>query len=193
MTNPKRSICVFCGSSLGRDAIFAEAARETGRLIASHGYNMVFGGGGLGLMGEAARAARESGAKVTGILPAFLRDLEPPLADGEHVEIVPDMGVRKRRMLELSDAFIILPGGIGTLDEFFEVIVEKQLGQLAKPIVVLNIDHCYDALIDLLNHTAGLEFVRPNLEQLFRVAHSPEKAIEYITRVLDSKSALSSG
>jgi uncharacterized protein (TIGR00730 family) len=193
MTNPKRSICVFCGSSLGRDAIFAEAARETGRLIASHGYNMVFGGGGLGLMGEAARAARESGAKVTGILPAFLRDLEPPLADGEHVEIVPDMGVRKRRMLELSDAFIILPGGIGTLDEFFEVIVEKQLGQLAKPIVVLNIDHCYDALIDLLNHTAGLEFVRPNLETLFRVAHSPEKAIEYITRVLDSKSALSSG
>jgi uncharacterized protein (TIGR00730 family) len=193
MNNPKRSICVFCGSSLGRDAIFAEAARETGRLIASHGYNMVFGGGGLGLMGEAARSARDWGAKVTGILPAFLRDLEPPLADGEHVEIVPDMGVRKRRMLELSDAFIILPGGIGTLDEFFEVIVEKQLGQLAKPIVVLNIDHCYDALIDLLNHTAGLEFVRPNLETLFRVAHSPEKAIEYITRVLDSKSALSSG
>jgi uncharacterized protein (TIGR00730 family) len=193
MTNPKRNICVFCGSSLGRDAVFSEAARETGRLIASHGYNMVFGGGGLGLMGEAARAARDWGAKVTGILPAFLRDLEPPLADGEIVEIVPDMGTRKRRMLALGDAFLILPGGIGTLDEFFEVIVEKQLGQLAKPIVVLNIDHCYDALIDLLNHTAGLEFVRPNLETLFRVAHSPEKAIEYITRVLDSKSALSSG
>src|SRR5690242_19085829 len=174
MTNPKRSICVFCGSSLGRDAVFAEAARETGRLIASHGYNMVFGGGGLGLMGEAARAARDWGAKVTGILPAFLRDLEPPLADGEIVEIVPDMGTRKRRMLALGDAFLILPGGIGTLDEFFDVVVEKQLGQHAKPIVVLNIDHCYDALIDLLNHTAGLEFVRPNLETLFRVAHSPE-------------------
>lgn len=193
MTNPKRSICVFCGSSLGRDAVFAEAARETGRLIASHGFNMVFGGGGLGLMGETARAARDGGAKVTGILPAFLRELEPPLADGEHIEIVPDMGVRKRRMLELGDAFLILPGGIGTLDEFFEVIVEKQLGQLAKPIVLLNLDYCYDPLIELLNHTAGLEFVRPNLETLFRVAHSPEKAIQYITRVLDSKSALSSG
>ncbi|HEY8949106.1 MAG TPA: TIGR00730 family Rossman fold protein [Rhizomicrobium sp.] len=193
MTSPKRSICVFCGSSLGRDAVFAEAARETGRLIASHGFNMVFGGGGLGLMGETARAARDGGARVTGILPAFLRDLEPPLASGEHVEIVPDMGVRKRRMLELGDAFLILPGGIGTLDEFFEVIVEKQLGQLAKPIVLLNLDHCYDPLIELLNHTAGLEFVRPNLETLFRVAHSPEKAIQYIMRVLDSKSALSSG
>jgi uncharacterized protein (TIGR00730 family) len=193
MTHSKHSICVFCGSSLGRDAVFAEAARETGRLIASHGYNMVFGGGGVGLMGETARAARDGGAKVTGILPEFLRGLEPPLASGETVEIVPDMGARKRRMLALSDAFLILPGGIGTLDEFFEVIVEKQLGQLAKPIVLLNLEHCYDPLIALLNHTAGLEFVRPNLETLFRVAHSPEKAIEYITRVLDSKSALSSG
>ncbi|MGN6147711.1 MAG: TIGR00730 family Rossman fold protein [Rhizomicrobium sp.] len=193
MAHSKRSICVFCGSSLGRDAIFAEVARETGRLIASHGYNMVFGGGGVGLMGETARAARDGGAKVTGILPAFLRGLEPPLASGETIEIVSDMGVRKRRMLELSDAFVALPGGIGTLDEFFEVIVEKQLGQLSKPIVLLNLDRCYDPLIELLNHTASLEFVRPNLEQLFRVAHSPEKAIEYITRVLDSKSVPSSG
>jgi uncharacterized protein (TIGR00730 family) len=99
------------------------------------------------------------------------------------------MGVRKRRMLELSDAFVILPGGIGTLDEFFEVIVEKQLGQLDKPIVVLNLKNCYDPLIQLLNHTASLEFVRPNLEQLFRVALSPDQAIAYVTRVLGSKSA----
>ena len=193
MDKPKRNICVFCGSSLGRDALFAEAAREAGRLIASHGYNMVFGGGSLGLMGETARAARDGGAKVTGILPGFLRELEPPLAAGENIEIVPDMGVRKRRMLSLSDAFLILPGGIGTLDEFFEVIVEKQLGQLPKPIVILNLSGCYDPLIDLLNHTAGLEFVRPNLETLFRVAYSPEKAIEHITRVLDSRSVPSRG
>jgi len=169
--------------------VFAEAARETGRLIASHGYDMVFGGGGVGLMGETAKAARDGGAKVTGILPEFLRGQEPPLASGETIEIVPDMGVRKRRMLELSDAFVILPGGIGTLDEFFEVIVEKQLGQLDKPIVVLNLKNCYDPLIQLLNHTASLEFVRPNLEQLFRVALSPDQAIAYVTRVLGSKSA----
>ncbi|HEY7979021.1 MAG TPA: TIGR00730 family Rossman fold protein [Rhizomicrobium sp.] len=187
MDKPRHSICVFCGSSFGSNPVFAEAARETGRLIASHGYDMVFGGGGVGLMGETARAARDGGAKVTGILPAFLRGLEPPLASGEIVEIVPDMGVRKRRMLEMSDGFIILPGGIGTLDEFFEVIVEKQLGQLDKPIVVLNLNHCYDPLIQLLNHTASLEFVRPDLEHLFRVALSPDQAMAYLTRVLESK------
>ena len=103
------------------------------------------------------------------------------------------MGVRKRRMLELSDAFVILPGGIGTLDEFFEVIVEKQLGQLPKPIVILNLNHFYDPLIQLLNHTASLEFVRPDLEHLFRVALSPDQAMAYIMRVLDSKSVPSPG
>ena len=191
MDKIRHRICVFCGSSFGSDPVFAEAARETGRLIASHGYDMVFGGGGVGLMGERARAARDGGAKVTGILPEFLRGLEPPLDSGEIVEIVPDMGVRKRRMLGMSDAFVILPGGIGTLDEFFEVIVEKQLGQLRKPIVILNLKNCYDPLIQLLNHTASLEFVRPDLEHLFRVALSPDQALAYITRVLDSKAAAS--
>ncbi|HSC61906.1 MAG TPA: TIGR00730 family Rossman fold protein [Rhizomicrobium sp.] len=189
MDKIRHRICVFCGSSFGSDPVFAEAARETGRLIASHGYDMVFGGGGVGLMGETARAARDGGAKVTGILPEFLRGLEPPLDSGEIVEIVPDMGVRKRRMLGMSDAFVILPGGIGTLDEFFEVIVEKQLGQLHKPIVILNLKNCYDPLIQLLTHTASLEFVRPDLEHLFRVALSPDQALAYITRVLDSKAA----
>src|SRR5512142_2915612 len=113
MNKSRHSICVFCGSSFGSDPVFAEAARETGRLIASHGYDMVFGGGGVGLMGETARAARDGGAKVTGILPELWRGLEPPLDSGEIVEIVPDMGVRKRRMLGMSDAFVILPGGIG--------------------------------------------------------------------------------
>ena len=191
MDKIRHRICVFCGSSFGSDPVFAEAARETGRLIASHGYDMVFGGGGVGLMGETARAARDGGAKVAGILPEFLRGLEPPLDSGEIVEIVPDMGVRKRRMLGMSDAFVILPGGIGTLDEFFEVIVEKQLGQLHKPIVILNLKNCYDPLIQLLNHTASLEFVRPDLEHLFRVALSPDQALAYITRVLDSKAAAS--
>jgi uncharacterized protein (TIGR00730 family) len=193
MVKSRHSVCVFCGSSFGRDPVFAEAARETGRLIAAHGYDMVFGGGGVGLMGETAQAARDGGAKVTGILPEFLRGQEPPLASGETIEIVPDMGVRKRRMLELSDAFVILPGGIGTLDEFFEVIVEKQLGQLPKPIVILNLNHFYDPLIQLLNHTASLEFVRPDLEHLFRVALSPDQAMAYIMRVLDSKSVPSPG
>ena len=189
MDKTKYSICVFCGSSSGRDEAFAEAARETGRLIAAHGCSLVFGGGGLGLMGETARAARDSGAPVTGILPAFLRELEPPLESGEKVEIVADMGVRKRRMLGLGDAFLILPGGIGTLDEFFEIIVEKQLGQLPKLIVVLNLNGYYDPLLSLLDHTASMEFVQPTLEKLFRVAPSPAEAVALIMRLLDRGSA----
>jgi uncharacterized protein (TIGR00730 family) len=193
MDKSKRTICVFCGSSSGSEDAFAEGARETGRLIAEHGYAMVFGGGGLGLMGETARMARDGGSAVTGILPNFLRHLEPPLDRGETVEIVSDMGTRKRRMLELGDAFVVLPGGIGTLDEFFEVIVETQLGQLHKPIVLVNLNGFYDPLIALLDHVAGYEFLRPNFEQLFRVALTPEEAIRMITRALDSRSAPSHG
>jgi uncharacterized protein (TIGR00730 family) len=182
------NICVFCGSSSGNDEVYAEAARETGRLIAAHGYAMVFGGGSLGLMGETARAARDGGAKVTGILPDFLRHLEPPLDSGEIVEIVPDMYHRKARMIALSVAFLILPGGIGTLDEFFEVIVGKQLGQIRKPIVVLNMSNYFDPLLTLLDHTAGGEFLQPTLEKLFHVVTTPQEAIARITRALGSKS-----
>jgi hypothetical protein len=193
MDKTLHSICVFCGSSSGNNEVYGEAARETGRLIAAHGYTMVFGGGGLGLMGEAARAARDGGAKVVGILPAFLRHLEPPLDRGEIVEIVPDMYQRKARMIALSDAFLILPGGIGTLDEFFEVIVGKQLGQIHRPIVVLNMMGYFDPLLALLDRTAGAEFVQPTLEKLFHVATTPQQAMARITRALDSKPAPSHG
>jgi uncharacterized protein (TIGR00730 family) len=193
MDKTVHSICVFCGSSSGKEDVYAEAARETGRLIAAHGYAMVFGGGGIGLMGEAARAARDGGARITGILPDFLRHLEPPLESGEIVEIVPDMYHRKARMVALSDAFLILPGGIGTLDEFFEVIVGKQLGQIRKPIVVLNMSGYFDPLLALLDHTASAEFVQPTLEKLFQVVTTPQQAINRIARALDSNPAPSRG
>lgn len=193
MEKAKRTICVFCGSSSGSNDAFLEAAHETGRLIAEHGFSLVFGGGGLGLMGATARAVRDGGAAVVGILPEFLRGLEPPLETGEKVELVRNMQVRKRRMIDLADAFLILPGGIGTLDEFFEVIVEKQLGQLRKPIAVLNLNGYYDPLFALLDHVASNQFVRPDLEKLFRVALAPDQAVNYLTRVLDSKPAASHG
>lgn len=193
MDKTQHRICVFCGSSSGNNEIFAEAARESGRLIAAHGYSLVFGGGGLGLMGEVARAARDGGAPVTGILPEFLSHLEPPLASGETVVLVPDMFTRKQRMLATSDAFLVLPGGIGTLDEFFEVIVAKQLGQLRKPLVLLNLNGYFDPLIALLDHTASMEFVQPTLEKLFRVAASPDQAVAFLTRALDPKAAPSRG
>ena len=142
---------------------------------------------GLGLMGAVARAARDGGASVTGILPEFLRHLEPPLESGETVIIAASMFDRKERMLAMSDAFLVLPGGIGTLDEFFEVIVAKQLAQVHKPLVLLNLDGYFDPLIALLDHTASTEFVQPTLEKLFRTAPSPAEAVALLTRILDSK------
>jgi predicted Rossmann-fold nucleotide-binding protein len=122
---------------LARHAIppMPQAARELGTLLAANGFSLVFGGGNIGLMGEVARAARAGGAPVIGILPAFLKHLEPPLKSAEELIITPDLQQRKARMLALADAFVILPGGLGTLDEYFEVLTSAQLHVLGKPIV----------------------------------------------------------
>ncbi|HEX4296010.1 MAG TPA: TIGR00730 family Rossman fold protein, partial [Rhizomicrobium sp.] len=118
----KPTICVFCGSSPGSDPAYARDAARFGTLLAEHGCNLLFGGGYVGLMGEVAHAARQGGALVTGVLPDFLRHLEPPSHDAQRIVITPDLQERKRLMLSLSDGFAVLPGGLGTLDEFFEVI-----------------------------------------------------------------------
>ncbi|HEY2032407.1 MAG TPA: TIGR00730 family Rossman fold protein [Rhizomicrobium sp.] len=186
MDKTKRTICVFCGSSMGSSEAFAEAARETGRLIAARGHVLLFGGGGLGLMGITARAARDGGAPVTGILPDFLRHLEPPLAQGETVRVVPDLFRRKDDMMASSDAFIILPGGMGTLDEFFEVVTSAQLSVHRKPIVLINTNGYYAPLIALIEHVVREGFAKPASLELYRVAATPEEAITMITQALDS-------
>lgn len=186
MDKTKRTICVFCGSSIGNSEGFAEAARETGRLIAARGYTLLFGGGGLGLMGATARAARDAGAPVTGILPDFLRHLEPPLAQGETVRVVPDLFRRKDDMMASSDAFIILPGGLGTLDEFFEVVTSAQLGVHKKPIVVLNTNSYYAPLIALMEHVVREGFAKPTSLDLYRVAATPVEAMTIVTQALGS-------
>ena len=135
MEKTKPVICVFCGSSYGADPQYAAAARALGRLIAERGFSLVFGGGGLGLMGETARAARDGGAPVPGVLPEFLRRIEQPPEWEKDLIITPDLQLRKTRMLAMADAFVVLPGGPGTMDEFFEVVTSAQLGVLAKPIV----------------------------------------------------------
>lgn len=174
----KKTICVFCGSSLGDDPAYAAAARETGKLIAAKGWSLVFGGGGLGLMGEVARAARDGGAGVTGILPEFLRHLEPPLSQGETVEIAADLYDRKERMIAEADAFIVLPGGLGTLDEFYEVVTSAQLAVHSKPIVLVNTNGYYDPLIALMEHVIVHGFAQPVSRKLFRVAATPAEAFE---------------
>ncbi len=190
MEKPQRAICVFCGSSPGSDARFAQSARLLGQLIASRGFSLVFGGGGLGLMGEVARAARDGGAKVTGILPEFLRHLEPPLAHGEDVVVVPDLFIRKHRMVAMADAFVVLPGGMGTLDEFFEVVTSAQLAVHTKPVVLVNIAGYYDPLLALVDHTIRSGFAAPASAKLFRVAKSAEEAMDILTAALHPPQAL---
>jgi hypothetical protein len=175
---------VFCGSSPGSDLRYAQAARELGGLIAEQGFGLVFGAGNIGLMGETARAARDGGAPVIGILPSFLRHLEPPLKSAQELIILPDLFQRKDRMIAMSDAFILLPGGLGTLDEFFEVVTSAQLHVHTKPIVAVNIAGFYDPLRRLLDHVIAQGFATPEAHELYKFADTPKQAMEFVTQAL---------
>ena len=177
-TNPV--ICVFCGSSFGSDPQYAVAARTLGRLIAERGCSLVFGGGGPGLMGETARAARKGGAPVSGVLPDFLRWVELPPEWEKDLIFTPDLQERKTRMLAMADAFVVLPGGAGTMDEFFEVVTSASLGVLTKPILVVNIEGYFDPLERLMNHIVREGFARPEILDLYRFVDTPEEAIDAI-------------
>ncbi|HVV64339.1 MAG TPA: TIGR00730 family Rossman fold protein [Rhizomicrobium sp.] len=184
MDNSKPAICVFCGSSHGADARYADAARDLGRTIAENGYNLIFGGGYVGLMGEVAHAARLAGAGVTGVLPEFLRHVEPPAETEEKIVITSDLFERKRLMLRAADAFIVLPGGLGTLDEFFEVMTSVQLDVFRKPVVLLDVGGYFDALEALLADIVRQGFARRSAAELYRRADSPGEAVEIVSRAL---------
>jgi uncharacterized protein (TIGR00730 family) len=177
----KPAICVFCGSSPGNDRIYAKTARELGRHIGEGGYRLVFGGGAVGLMGEVARAARSAGAPIIGILPAFLRGVEPPLKSAEELVITPDLQQRKSRMLTLADAFVILPGGLGTLDEFFEVVTATQLKVHSKPVIVVDVAGYFAPLRALLDQVVAHGFARPEIATHQDFVATPAEAIARIT------------
>jgi uncharacterized protein (TIGR00730 family) len=180
--DPKRkpAICVFCGSSYGDDPAFREAARAIGAGIARAGWSMVFGGGGNGLMGDVARSAQAGGAAVQGIIPALLQALEPPISPEEKLIVTPHLQERKVQMLQMSDGFIVLPGGLGTFDEFFEVAVEAQLGVHEKPIVVVNVNGYYNALDAMLHATVKAGFAREKILKLYYLADGPEDALKIL-------------
>ena len=182
-----RTVCVFCGSSPGAKPVYAETARQFGRFLGENGYRLVFGGGGVGLMGEVARAARAAGAPVIGVLPGFLRGLEPPLKSAEELIVTPDLQQRKARMLALADAFVILPGGLGTLDEYFEVITTTQLRVHAKPIVVVNVDGYFDALKALLDHVVEQGFARMEIASYHEFVATPAEAIHRLKHLLGAR------
>jgi uncharacterized protein (TIGR00730 family) len=184
MEKNKAAICVFCGSSFGTDPAFREAARAIGAGIAAKGYALVFGGGNPGLMGDTARAAREAGTQVQGILPDFLRAVEPPLTEGESTEIVPDLYVRKQKMIERADGFLVLPGGLGTFDEFFEVVTGAQLGVHAKPIILVNVNGYFAPLEAMLQAAVKCGFVQEKNLKLYQVADSADAALSMIAKAL---------
>jgi uncharacterized protein (TIGR00730 family) len=177
-----QTICVFCGSSPGEGDNYMDVARRFGTLVGQAGFRFLFGGGRLGLMGAAAVAAHEAGAKVTGIMPEFLRHLEPLLkGEMEEVLLVPDLFVRKERMIAMSDAFAVLPGGLGTLDELFEVVTSAQLQVHAKPVVLLNTNGFFDPLLSMVEKIVSEGFAQPQSLKLYSVTKTPAEAIEFLT------------
>ncbi len=166
----KKSICVFCGSSGRVDEAYRQAATQFGTLVGEKGYDLVYGGGHVGLMGITADAALAAGASVLGVIPKFLQDYEVG-HDGLNELIVTDnMHDRKRIMYERSDAFVILPGGLGTMDETFEVVTWTQLGLSAKPVVIANINGFWDPLIALVDHLVQTGFARDENRSILQIA-----------------------
>ncbi|HKO70949.1 MAG TPA: TIGR00730 family Rossman fold protein [Bradyrhizobium sp.] len=158
-----KTICVYCGSGPGTNPRFVEAAKAFGRSLAENGIRLVYGGGSIGLMGAVATSALDHGGSVTGIIPDFLTARENALTRVQEMVVTPDMHERKRLMFERSDAFVALPGGIGTLEELVEQLTWKQLGRHTKPVLLANIDGFWEPLLALLAHMRATEFIRPSL------------------------------
>lgn len=177
------SICVYCGSRPGHDPIYAETAKALGRSIAEAGVRLVFGGGAQGLMGISAAAARDAGGKVLGIIPRFLQEQEGLLTGIESVEVT-TMHERKIGLFEASDAFCVLPGGIGTLEELVEVLSWSSLAIHQKPIILCNVQGYWDPLCVLIDHICKEGFAYPGLRKALTVVDTPEEVIDAARRTL---------
>jgi len=155
------TVCVYCGSGAGNNPRFVEAAATFGKILAESGIRLVYGGGSIGLMGAIATAALDHGGSVTGIIPEFLNTRERMLSRVQELIVTPDMHERKRLMFERSDAFVALPGGVGTLEELVEQLTWQQLGRHSRPVLLANIDGFWEPLIALLTHMRATQFIRP--------------------------------
>lgn len=158
-----KTVCVYCGSGPGTNPRFTEGAQAFGKALAENNIRLVYGGGSLGLMGAVASSVLDHGGSVTGIIPDFLRMRENALTRVQEMIVTPDMHERKRLMFERSDAFVALPGGLGTLEELVEQLTWKQLGRHAKPVLLANIDNFWEPLFSLISHMRQTEFIRPGL------------------------------
>jgi uncharacterized protein (TIGR00730 family) len=158
-----KTVCVYCGSGPGTNPSFIESAIALGKTLAENKVGLVYGGGSVGLMGAVATSVLEHGGIVTGIIPEFLTKRENMLNGAQELIVTHDMHERKRLMFERSDAFVALPGGIGTLEELVEQLTWQQLGRHSKPILLANIDNFWEPLLELIAHMRSTAFIRPTL------------------------------
>jgi uncharacterized protein (TIGR00730 family) len=176
-------LCVFCGSSSAVRPHFKVAAREFGALLANRGIGVVYGGGSVGLMGEVATGALQAGGRVIGVIPEKLQALELGRSDLTELHVVKDMHGRKKMMADLSDGFVALPGGFGTLEEVFEAITWTQLSYHEKPVGLLNVDGYYDALVLFLARAMAENFVRHQHAGLIQVSLDPVELVTMLEEV----------
>ncbi|WP_319529093.1 TIGR00730 family Rossman fold protein [uncultured Cohaesibacter sp.] len=181
-----KRICVYCGSGAGVDPAYAEAAKILGRTMAENNIGLVYGGGSIGLMGITAQSVLDHGGQVTGIIPSFLQEREVMLDAVQELIITEDMHERKRKMFECAQAFVALPGGIGTLEELVEMLTWAQLGQHKKPVLLANINAFWDPLMSLLDHMREEDFIRSGLEVSFLSTGNPEEIVPMLIEASDA-------
>jgi len=177
-----QSICVFCGSSPGANPAYSEAAMELGAVLAAEGRRLVYGGGNVGLMGVVADAVLQAGGTVVGVIPQHLLDLEVGHRGVTELRVVDSMHERKQQMSTLADAFVLLPGGLGSLEEFFEIWTWGQLGLHRKPYGILNVAGYFDALLAFLDHSVAERFVLVEHRRLVVVSDDPADLLDELDR-----------
>lgn len=179
---PISSLCVYCGSAVGLDPAHRESAARLGQIMAENRIRLVYGGGRIGLMGVVADAVLASGGTAVGVIPEFLETREVGHQGVNDLHVVDSMHSRKNLMFEMSDAFAVLPGGFGTLDEAFEIITWRQLKLHDKPIVMIDVDGYWQPFLRLVDHVIGRGFARPTCRELFTVVSNVDDVIAAIHR-----------
>jgi len=188
-SSSRRAVCVFCGSAFGFDGSWARAARQLGKGLAASGITLVYGGSHSGLMGEVAEAALRAGGRVEGIIPRHLLPNEDPFDEISELTVVDDMHTRKRLMFDKADAFCVLPGGLGTLDETFEILTWKQLGLHDKPVFLVNVDGYWTPWLALLDHVIAQGFARPAVRYFYQLVDTIDDMVNRLASLEPSAGA----
>jgi uncharacterized protein (TIGR00730 family) len=186
--NPSKigKICVYCGSGPGTDPAYVEAARTFGAILAKNRIGLVYGGGGDGMMGTLAHATLDHGGTVTGVIPEFLTRREHALREAQELIVTRDMHERKQKMFDLADAFVALPGGVGTLEELVEQLTWVQLGRHHKPVLIANIENFWQPLRAMLDHMRKLEFIRADLSFDLLVADTVDDILPTLRKAAEA-------